>query len=259
MTKTLGPKGEALIKNGEELVLYTYDDHYYPPRPFMKGTPVGNLTIGYGHTSKAGLPSVTPNMRITADRADKIFESDIAKFVDRVNSSVRVELTQEQFDALVSFDYNTGALTSSTLLKKLNAGNYDAVTSELMKWVHDDGKVLPGLIKRRTAECQLWACADDVKIAPSRTNPKPAPAKPMVESKIGKASVGVAFAGGISAVNQISDTVTKFTSTAQSSQDAFAGVRALLGNPGVALTVLSVVLACAIWYWRKQMATEQAS
>ncbi len=69
-----------------------------------------------------------------------------------------VPLTQNQFDALTSFTYNTGegAFSRSTLLKQLNAGNYNAVPGEMGKWVYGGGRRLQGLVNRRAAEAATW-------------------------------------------------------------------------------------------------------
>ena len=117
----------------------------------------GVLTIGYGHTSAAGVPYVKEGMRISDREAEDILRSDLGKFEERVERLVKVPLTDNQFAVLVSFDFNTGALHKSTLLKKLNAGDYDAVPSELMKWVNAGGKRVQGLVNRRSAEAGLWA------------------------------------------------------------------------------------------------------
>lgn len=75
-----------------------------------------------------------------------------------MNRVVKVGLNSNRFSALVSFSYNVGcgALTGSTLLKLLNQGKYGAVCGELRKWVHGGGRRLPGLVRRREAECVLW-------------------------------------------------------------------------------------------------------
>lgn len=91
------------------------------------------MTIGYGHTSAAGAPTVTPTMVITEAKAEEILLSDLAMFEERVSRLAKVPLTDNQFAVLVSFDFNTGGLGKSTLLKKLNKGDYDAVPAELMK------------------------------------------------------------------------------------------------------------------------------
>ncbi len=117
----------------------------------------GIWTIGYGHTTAAGIPRVREGMRISDKEAEDILRDDLRKFENRVSSLVKVPLTDNQFAVLVSFDFNTGALHKSTLLKKLNAGDYDAVPAELMKWVNAGGKRVQGLVNRRAAEAGLWA------------------------------------------------------------------------------------------------------
>lgn len=145
MTRKLSPAGLEHIKKWESLRLTAYRN--FPNEPW---------TIGWGHTSNAGPPKVTQGMRVTAVEADRILMADVAKFEARVASLVKVPLTDNQFAALVSFDYNTGKLGTSTLLKRLNAGDYAAVPGELAKWVHVDGKRVQGLVNRRESEIAQW-------------------------------------------------------------------------------------------------------
>lgn len=137
----------------------------------------GILTIGYGHTSAAGAPKVVAGMKISDKEADEILQSDLSKFEKRVSELVKVFLTENQYAALVSFDYNTGALHKSTLLKKLNAGDYDSVPSELMKWVNVKGKRVKGLVNRRSAEVGLWSKGSSVAstdtVKPEENNGEP--------------------------------------------------------------------------------------
>jgi lysozyme len=156
-----GVEGVALIKKWEGLRTKAYKDGG------------GVLTIGYGHTSAAGGLKVTPNLVISAQQAEDLLKEDLGKFEARVSSLVKVPLNQNQFDTLVSFDFNTGALHSSTLLKKLNAGNYSAVPSELGKWVHDNGKVVTGLVNRRSDEARLWNKATGKPAQPVSTPSAP--------------------------------------------------------------------------------------
>ena len=115
----------------------------------------GIWTIGYGHT---GPDVVEDTPSITKDQADKLLQKDLSRFENDVNNFVKVSLTQNQFDALVSFTYNLGAgsLKSSTLLKLLNTGNYDAAAQEFLKWNKSNGKPVDGLTRRRTAEQQMF-------------------------------------------------------------------------------------------------------
>lgn len=119
----------------------------YPDPGSRDGHP---WTIGYGHTG----PEVKRGLRITKEQALDYLRYDIQWAEKAVNDNVKVKLNQNQFDALVSFTFNVGAgaFRRSTLLRKLNAGGYDDVPGELMKWVKNDGKVMKGLVKRRTIE-----------------------------------------------------------------------------------------------------------
>lgn len=146
--------GVSLIKKHEGLRLQAYADPAH-------GWAVP--TIGYGHTSAAGAPMVTRGMSITAAEADAILRRDLGQFEQAIMDLVKVPLTQNQFDALVSFTFNLGAgnLRSSTLLKKLNAGDYVGAAFEFPKWNKAGGKVLPGLVKRRADESDLFISGQD--------------------------------------------------------------------------------------------------
>jgi lysozyme len=137
-------RGVALLKEFEGCRLKAYRDS------------VGVLTIGYGHTSAAGAPAVTAGLTISQAEAEAILVRDLAKYEAGVLNAVKVPLKQHQFDALVSFHYNTGAIGKATLTRKLNLGMYDAVPVELAKWNKAGGKVLAGLTRRRKAEADLW-------------------------------------------------------------------------------------------------------
>ncbi|MDF2586627.1 MAG: hypothetical protein K0S41_468 [Anaerocolumna sp.] len=111
-------------------------------------------TIGYGHYGA----DVMKGMIITQTQAEAYLKADLKTFEDAVNKNVKVNITQNQFDALVSFTYNCGpsALKSSTLLKKINSGNLIDASLEFAKWNKSGGKVLTGLVKRREAETVLF-------------------------------------------------------------------------------------------------------
>ena len=144
MKYTTGKKGIELIKSFEGCRLAAYK------------CPAGVLTIGYGHTS-----GVASGQTISQAQAEEYLRADLAKYESAVNECVTVVINQNQFDALVSFAYNcgAGALKSSTLLKKLNAGDYSGAASEFAKWNKASGKVLAGLTKRRAAEAALFNTA----------------------------------------------------------------------------------------------------
>ncbi|MTH76301.1 glycoside hydrolase family protein [Paracoccus aestuariivivens] len=116
------------------------------------------LTIGYGHTSAAGAPRVMAGMKITAAEAAEILTRDVVGAESDVAEMVKVPLTENQFGALVSFVFNLGRgqVASSTLLRKLNAGDYAGAAEQFGRWIYDDGVKLDGLIRRRAAERALF-------------------------------------------------------------------------------------------------------
>ncbi len=115
---------------------------------------VNVLTIGVGHTSAAGAPTVTAGMSITPHQSDEILTRDLAKFEAAVNGAVKVLLAQHEFDALVSLAFNIGggAFAKSTLVKKLNAGDRAGAANAFLSWDKAGGKTLKGLTIRRQAE-----------------------------------------------------------------------------------------------------------
>jgi len=135
-------KGVELIKNHEGLVLKAYL------------CPAGVWTIGYGHT--AGVKSWDS---ISPEQAEEFLKQDLKSSEMSVMRLVQKPLNQNQFDALVSFVFNVGAgnFQSSTLLKRVNANpNNPDIRGEFGRWIHGGGKVLPGLIKRRKEEADLF-------------------------------------------------------------------------------------------------------
>lgn len=144
----ISENGLNLIKKFEGLSL----------KPYL--CPAGIPTIGYGNTFYENMTKVTmQDAEITEERADKLFDFLVStKFVSVVNRLVIVDLTQNQFDALVSFVYNLGAgnFEQSTLLKKVNQLDFIGASLEFEKWNKAGGKVLNGLTKRRLAEKELF-------------------------------------------------------------------------------------------------------
>ncbi len=120
--------------------------------------PVGVWTIGYGHTSAAGAPLVTQGMVVTAAEAEEILRQDVAMFEDGVDAAVSRDISAAQFSALVSFAYNVGLgnFKKSSVLKAVNAGNFEAVPRRLHLWNKAGGRVLAGLIRRRAEEGAMF-------------------------------------------------------------------------------------------------------
>lgn len=115
--------------------------------------PPGIWTIGYGHTQ-----DVHPDSSITLLEAEDLLLQDLKPYADAIRSHIKVEINENQFGALLSFVYNVGigALTSSTLLKHLNAGEYDKAAEEFERWSKAGGQELPGLLERRKKEKALF-------------------------------------------------------------------------------------------------------
>lgn len=134
-------KGINLIKSFEGLRLKSYQDS------------VGIWTIGYGTIHGTG-----PNMTITNEQAERMFINDITCFEPELDRLVNVPLTQNQWDALMSFIYNLGAanLGSSTLLRLLNGGDYAGAAAHFSRWNKARGRVLAGLTKRRLTEERIF-------------------------------------------------------------------------------------------------------
>lgn len=144
-----------ISKNGIDLI-----KKYEGCRLTAYKCPSGVYTIGYGHTN-----GVKKGQRITQRQAEAYLREDVKKFENGVNKYVSAPLTQNQFDALVSFCFNCGlgAFKTSALRKKLNAKDYAGAGKELLRWNKAKGVVLEGLKQRRKAEKDLF---DKIPVQP---------------------------------------------------------------------------------------------
>ena len=233
--------GLAIVKEFEGLRLKAYK------------CPAAVWTIGYGHTSAAGAPIVNPDLGITKDEAEEVLERDMEQYEAGVCKYVKVDLTQGQFDALVDFAYNAGvgALAKSTLLKRVNAGKFDEVPAEFMKWTKGGGKELPGLVRRRRAEVKLWRGLDTEKPVPvdeARAEPdQPKASKSIVQSREANAAVAAGGLGTIAVVQEVMPMVREGGD--------------LLGSLSPTILILFVIIAAAgaVWYFRKQRLDEEGA
>lgn len=116
---------------------------------------VGKRTIGYGHLIREGETFREP---LSPRDATELLCKDLEKCEAWVQGYVTADINQNQFDALCSFTFNLGpgSLQKSTLLKKLNAGDYQGAADEFPRWDKAGGKVIPGLARRRRAERDLF-------------------------------------------------------------------------------------------------------
>jgi lysozyme len=141
----ISAEGLALIKKFEGCELEAYK------------CSAGVWTIGYGHTK-----GVEEGMTITKDQAEEMLLEELVEYEKAVEEAVHNQLDQCMFDALVSWTYNLGPtnLNSSTMLKVLNAGQYEDVPAQIKRWNKAGGKVLEGLTRRREAEALLFEGKD---------------------------------------------------------------------------------------------------
>lgn len=143
---TLSAAGFKLIAEFEGYRDKAYDDG------------VGVWTIGYGTIRYPNGVRVKKGDTCTKEQAEAYKKNDLITFENTVNKIVKVPLTQNQYDALVSLTYNigAGAISSSTLIKELNKSNYKSAADQFLRWNRAGGRVLPGLTKRREKERALF-------------------------------------------------------------------------------------------------------
>lgn len=147
---SINASGLEIIKHFEGLRTTAYQDS------------VGVWTIGYGHTSMAGPPTVYQGMTITEAEAESILKQDLEVFERGVSDGLTISTNSDQFSAMVSFTFNVGigAYQDSTLLRKHNAGDFSGAADEFLRWVYAGGEILPGLERRRNAERALYLSQD---------------------------------------------------------------------------------------------------
>lgn len=143
-------KGMPIIRKYEGLRLRAYI------------CPSGLATIGYGATFYENGSRVQMGEVITIERADKLLHMQVKLFADEVKRVVKSEINDNMLGALTSFCFNVGgaAFGKSTLAKKVNKNPNDpTIRDEFMRWTRGGGKVLPGLVKRREEEANLYYAA----------------------------------------------------------------------------------------------------
>ena len=145
----ISENGLALIKRFEGCSLKAYPD------PATGGAP---WTIGYGWTRPVDGVAVHPGMEINQAKAEQLLRCGIVSYEQDISKLVRVRINQNQFDALVSLAWNIGtrAFSTSTLLQKLNSGDYLGAADQFLRWVNAGGSEMPGLVTRRRAERDLF-------------------------------------------------------------------------------------------------------
>ena len=159
--------------------------------------PAGIWTIGYGHTSNAGPLAVHEGLVVSHGEAEAILVRDAAAFAAGVAKELKVELGGHQFSALVSFAYNVGLgnFRSSSVLRAVNAGDAAAVPRRLQLWIKAGGKVLPGLVRRRAAEAEMFIGEGEASAAASGASISVQSGKQIGQSTTAGAAATAAAAG----------------------------------------------------------------
>jgi lysozyme len=150
---SISKNGVNLIKSHEGFRSRAYDD-LQPNKTLSSLEDLkGVLTIGYGHTKNVIVGQV-----ITESVGEKLLISDLQNAINSVIKNVKVPITQNMFDSLVSFVFNVGgsAFANSTLLKMLNDSNYLGSANQFDRWVRSGGNILQGLVNRRNDEKNLF-------------------------------------------------------------------------------------------------------
>lgn len=237
----MSPQGVALTKAFESCARAV---HGRPGHFGAYSCPAGVLTIGWGHTNTPGTAPFDASTVWSQSRCDEVLALDKRKFEARVLRAVHpVKLTQAQFDALVSFDFNTGGIFRSSIPARLKNGRESDVPAVLKRWSRARGKVLPGLVRRREAEAALFEgrIADAMRIAGAvpvdmaRRVDRPVP--PIREAA--RAAGAPAGAAGAAAVVVASET------TAPATTDF--GVMLLAVVVGIAGLALATVQLRRLW------------
>lgn len=153
----IGPEGLALIKRFEGLARLRADGlvEAYPD-PGTGGEP---WTIGWGATGPDRFNGgrITRGTVWTRAQCDQRLDEDLVRYAAEVAAALGdAPTSQNQFDALVSFHYNTGAIARATLTRRHKAGDHQGAAAEFARWNRAGGKVLPGLVRRRAAEAALY-------------------------------------------------------------------------------------------------------
>jgi lysozyme len=233
------PSGLELVKEFEGLRLKAYK------------CPAAVWTVGFGHTSAAGDPVVTSGLVITKAEAEEILKCDLVQYEDAVRKLVKVVLTQSQFDALVSFTYNVGEaqFSRSTLLKRVNAGRFDEVPAEFMKWIKGGGRELPGLVRRRRAEVKLWRGMDtDTPIHHDEARAEPDPPKAIKSITQSREANAAVAAGGLSTIAVVQEILP----IVREGGDLLSSL-----SPTILILFVIIAVAGAAWYFRKQRLDEE--
>ena len=147
----------SLSKAGEDFIIHFEEgEKGFSPKRYI--CPAGFWTLGIGHAVRKGEKWDSPDATITKEEAWELFDKDNDNAELGVIRLIKIPLTDYQFDSLVDFTFNlgSGALQRSTLRSMLNRGEYFEASQQFKRWVYGNGRILPGLVRRRLAEERLF-------------------------------------------------------------------------------------------------------
>jgi GH24 family phage-related lysozyme (muramidase) len=230
--------------------------------------PAGVPTIGYGHTATV-TPEHVGKKRISVDTAEVLLLEDLHDATRIVERTVTVSLTDGQFAALVSFVFNVGPGAKgvkdgfvqlkngqpSTMLRKLNAGDSAGAAAEFPKWTKGGGKVLSGLVKRRSEEMALFLGDSEDAGMPQSVECASPTMKPLSQS-ITVRSGAVGLSGAVAVLSTIKPALDQATEAVGTLRD----LRAALPQDPLVWAVAAVILATAIamMLWRRYQDSRKA-
>jgi lysozyme len=209
--------GLALIKEFEGLRLQAYQ------------CSAKVWTIGYGHTSAAGEPTVRKGLKISKAEADEILRLDLAKFENAVAKVIKVPVSENEFAAMVSLAFNIGPFhfAKSSVARFVNAGKRAQAAKAFASWnkvtVNDVKKTVPGLVRRRAAEAALFLTPDEGEAdeAVSNGTVEAETGKPAVASTTNIATAATGLAGITAAGSDVSGHVAKIRDSLGISPETF--------------------------------------
>lgn len=267
----LSSEGGALVRSFEGC-LHPIDTTRTKFRPYV--CPAGVLTIGWGHTNDNGRKFKAGDVWTKGD-CDAEFRADMVRFEQSVRRRVKVELTQHQFDALVSFTYNCGEgnLAKSSLLRRVNEGDFEGAAQAFAPWNRGGGRVLNGLTRRRAAEAALFRDGNHRAVhaeyhaarmadlggdepMPQGVDVADGSSKPMTQSKIGNTQIAMGVAGVAEAGSKVKDAIDQANSVKEGVRDlgVFDVLGGIAANPMFWLAIVIVIGAGLAWYWRREHA-----
>jgi lysozyme len=216
----------------------------------------GVPTIGWGHTRNVRL-----GMRCTMAQATKWFLEDTTNCERVILGLVKVDLTQEEFDALSSWQFNTGGLYGSTALKKLNAGDYEGCIASMQLWCHATNPVtgkkeLNNVLQNRRAEEGVLWHTGWINNANGSPTPLAVPEK-VSETTTGKMQIGALASSAAAIISQGLSSIQPVLDAGKSAIGSVSGLSGTFHTVGVVLVVFSIGFT-ALTLWHKSQTMERA-